>query len=695
MPETPRNPASLDPTNTAGKRARPLRTVAALLVALATLPYLNALGAGFVYDDSPLVRKHSAVQAPFDLARVLGTSYWDTREDTRLWRPFVTLSFAVDDAIANDSARTMHAVNLFVHTIVTLLAWTFVRRLGGSSAAAFASAALFAVHPLHTEAVTWISGRAELFAALGVFVAALAALRGGALALATCAAATFFAVASKESAATLPLFIAALALLGPPDRRSPWAASLVSCGALLVYLGFRFAVLGTLAGPDVTGNENAMVGTGAIDRLPTVLDAAGRYVALLVWPRVLAIDYGPPVLGLASNITGYGILGTAAALGLVATAALRRNTRLAIAAVFALLFYAVASNLLIVIGTNFAERLFYLPSFGLLWIVAEVAARAAQRSQAANIALTCVLTILLGAGAVRTFVRNTDYRDDLSLADAALAVHPNSKKMLYNRARALGNMGRHAEAISAAQEALAANANPTWTPVVLANALVALDRKDEAESTLRAVLKEDPRKLATRQRWMQLLDARGDSAAADVLAEAALDLGTLPADPGAATVFWARGARAAQSRGELELAIARWNNALELAPGSAEGWTQLGLSLFGQKRSDQARAALEHALELDPDASRAANALAWLLVDAGELDQAVGLARRAVAADASPENRDTYARALEARGDCAAAIEQAELAAEATDPEFKQRRDELVERCHPDEANADKKSAER
>jgi len=666
-----------------------------LLVALATLPYLNALEAGYVYDDSPLVRKHSAVQAPFDLARILGTPYWDTREDTRLWRPFVTLSFAVDDAVANDSARAMHAVNIFVHTLVTLLAWTFIRRLGASNAAAFASAALFAVHPLHTEAVTWISGRAELFAALGVFVASLAALRSGSLALATCATATFFAVASKESAATLPFFIAALALFGPADRRSRWAASLASFGALLIYLGARFAVLGTLAGPDVTSNENAMVGTGVIDRLPTVLDAAGRYVALLLWPRVLAIDYGPPVLGLASNITGYGVLGMATAAGLVATAALRRNTRLATAAVFALIFYAVASNLLVVIGTNFAERLFYLPSFGLLWIVGEVAGRAAQRSPAAKTALVCILTILVGSAAVRTFVRNADFRDDLSLADAALAVHPNSKKMLYNRARALGNEGRHREAVSAAQEALEAGANPTWTPIVLANSLVALHREEEAESTLRTALQNDPRRIAARLRWMQLLDARGDSAAADLLAEGALGLAALPAEPRAATVLWGRGARAAQSRGELELAITRWDNALELAPESAEGWTELGLCLFGVARASEARSAFERALDLNPTASRAANALAWLLVDAGEIDRAVDLASRAVTTDPSPENRDTYARALEARGDCTAAIEQAELAALTTSPEFQKRLAELLERCNPDEANANKKSAER
>ena len=70
------------------------------------------------------------------------------------------------------------------------------------------------------------------------------------------AAATFFAVASKESAVTLPFFIATLALIGPADRRAPWAASLVSCGALLIYLGFRFAVLGTITGPDVTSTAD-------------------------------------------------------------------------------------------------------------------------------------------------------------------------------------------------------------------------------------------------------------------------------------------------------------------------------------------------------------------------------------------------------------------------------------------------------
>ncbi|MEZ4218471.1 MAG: hypothetical protein R3E88_18495 [Myxococcota bacterium] len=667
-------------------RSRRRAATAAALVGLAVAPYLGALRGGFVYDDRGLVEHHPAVQAPFDLGAILGARYWGERRDTRLWRPVATLSFALDDAIADDDPHWMHAANVAAHALATILAWLLARALLGArtaaartaehagaadpdgrrreraEAAAFATAALFAVHPAHSEAVAWIAGRAEVLAAIGVFAALRASLAPGVGPALACGAATAFAVGAKESAAFVaPLLVALLALRSRAAR--PTAAAVgASVAALAAMLAARAFVLGGLAPPVVGVDENPMVGAGFVERLPTVLDAFGRHLALLAWPRVLAIDYGPPTLGLLPSMSARAWLGAAAACALAVLALRRRAGPASALALFVGASYAVASNAFVVIGTNFAERLFYAPSFGVLGLVAWAASRALPRATPARKrALAAALAVALAALAARTALRTRDYRDDLALADATLAVHPASPKMLYNRARELERRGRHVEAVDAAQRAVAADGDPTWAPVVLANALVGAGRADEAEGALRTALARDARNDPARRRLIELLEARGDLDGADALADEAAR------DAAAGADWLARSALGAQRRGALARAAERWEAALAAATEPRPSWHRwLGLARLGLGDAARARAALEDALALAPDDAPALNALAWLATtsdDAALRARAVALARRAVALAPTPDHRDTLARALEAAGDCRAALAEAALAA--------------------------------
>ena len=656
------------------RRRDPRGWIVAGLIALAIVPYLNALEAGFVYDDSGLVVGHAAVQGDFSPERALTAPYWRpaTARATALWRPWTTLSFAIDDAIADDSAGWMHAVNLLLHVAVVLLGFAFLLRIGAPLPAAAAAAALFAVHPLHTEAVTWISGRAELLAAIGVLGALLSATRSGLAGTLGCAAATALALGSKESAAFLPFAILLLGLArGTGTRRSlpPAAASLA---VVLLYAALRFQVLGTWGGPVPGASENPMVGTTLPERLPTVFDIAGRYVSLVAWPHPLAIDYSPPVLGLASGLTAYGVLGLATTAGLLALVAVRPRSAVGIAAGLSIAAYGVASNLVVVIGTQFAERLFYLPSLGLVFIAVTLAMQLPIPRKALGVFLCAALL----AGSVATWRHNRVYRDDLTLAEATLIVNPNSPKMSYNRARELNRSGRHAEAVREARRALELHPTP-WTRIVLANALVALDRSDEAEALLRATLASQPRSSLERSRLLELLDARNAVEEADALAEQAIEQGER-ADP------WpARAATAAWRRGDLELAAERWRAVAASHPDNAFAWREMAQAAYVSGDAADALVGFERAVELAPDDAAANNGLAWLLLDTGHsTDRALSLAREAVETDPRPEFIDTYARALHEAGRCSEALEQARRAAEL-DEEYAPRQSELERECAP------------
>jgi len=649
-----------------------------VLLCLAILPYLNSLEAGFVYDDSGLVVGHETVQAPFAVLPLVSAPYWgeDRREDTALWRPVTTLSFGVDDALFDDSARWMHAVNVGLHAIVVLLGFTLAQRLGATREVAVITAALFAVHPLHTEAVTWVSGRAELYAALWVLVALLATASRGLRRPLLCGVATFLAVGSKESAAFLPVAVAAVALTrGEPLRRTAALAGASLIG-VLAYVGLRLAALGTLGGPVARVTENPMVGTQLLERLPTVMDLAGRYVGLILWPHPLSIDYSPPALGLADGLTAYGALGLASLLALSALALIRPRDVLGRAAFLTLGAYAVASNLAVVIGTHFAERLFYLPSYFILLLLSTALARSGALETPARrrLTLTLLVAALLVAGTA-TWDRNADYRNDLTLAEATLEHSPNAAKASYNRARELQRAGRPGEALEQALHTLTLQPEDAWARIIRTDSLVALGRPGDAESLLRADLATTPHGHLERARLLVLLDERGATAEADALIEEALTLG-------ANRPPWsARGADAAQRRGDYALAAERWQDVTRRTPESAYAWGELARSLLASGAPTRAREAFERSFRLAPTDPEAANGLAWTLLATGdESARAVALAQFAVGVEPRPDFLDTAARALAAAGRCPEAREQARRAA-AQDPDYAETQAAVEQRC--------------
>jgi len=175
----------------------------------AAAPYANVVRCGFVYDDHGAIEEAPLIHSLGNTWTLLASDTWigATRQPSGLYRPLTSLSFALNWALTGASPAPFHAVNVALHVVVCLLLFAALRRLGAGSSTSFAAAVLFAVHPLHTEAVTWIVGRAELIGAaffLGGWLVHLrrddADPRVGSLV----ALLYFLAMIGKESAATLP-----------------------------------------------------------------------------------------------------------------------------------------------------------------------------------------------------------------------------------------------------------------------------------------------------------------------------------------------------------------------------------------------------------------------------------------------------------------------------------------------------------
>jgi len=430
--------------------------IAGFLVLLAAIAaYWTAVRNGFAYDDVVLIPNDPRVREA-RVWEILRTSYWNNPEFA-LYRPLTTLSFAANWVLAADRAGWFHAFNIAIHAGVSVLVFLLLRTWY-VAAAAFLGAAVFAVHPVHVEAVANVVGRSELLAALFYLGACVVWLR----ARDDSRAALLFGVpllyalglVSKESSATLP---GILVILDIASRRYPSVGSwLRGRGAsyallaivLVTYLAVRHAVVGGLA-PNRLDPIIEVLTTRA-DRMVTALQAWPVYLRLFVYPDVLLADYGPRILmplqhwnGLA--FTGLLLAGSTVLGGLLALREKRERT--AIGLFWFPITILPVSNLLIPIGVIAAERIMYLPSVALSFAVAGVTTVLMTSRRPVRAVATAGAIVILALFVVRIRTRIPDWQSTNSIMEALLRDRPDSFRALWHHARL-------AEARKQPQEAL-------------------------------------------------------------------------------------------------------------------------------------------------------------------------------------------------------------------------------------------------
>jgi hypothetical protein len=265
-----------------------------VLLCLAIGPYLNALSNDLVYDDHALITENAQVRSldPRDVLRPgLG------RYAVEWYRPLTMYSFAVNYRLGASDPVGYHVVNVLLHAACVVLVYGLALKILDLPAAAGVAAGLFAVHPIHVEAVTPASGRADLLAALFVLLAWYTALDGRASRWSRAvgvAGASFAALLAKEIAIVVwPLIaISDLAGVGLPEAASPmsrlrarYRIHVALALALAAYLLLRMVVTGNIAaaeGSSIRPLENPLVGVGAAVRLATAVWVLVKYCTLLL-----------------------------------------------------------------------------------------------------------------------------------------------------------------------------------------------------------------------------------------------------------------------------------------------------------------------------------------------------------------------------------------------------------------------------
>jgi len=612
--------------------------LAALLIATFGA-YVPSIDGEFQYDDQEIakitwVRDHT----------------WFLGDWGEMPRPLTAVTFSMNHAMSGFRPRVWHVTNILIHLSVVVLAWRFSRQilaragLGGLAAAgaaegaqqdkwkgkgkakraaaaaragllvpewtALAAAALFAVHPLSTEAVSYISQRSEALASAfylgGLLVlfswdrASDTGRRG--LLLAAAMGFQVLGLKAKPIAATMPFvwLLAAIVLPPPLERDLPWTERLkrrIGWALPLVAYTVRdaYKAVAQVAGSGHAGFDLPFV--TPLQYVATQMRALPIYVRLVLFPSGLNADWLFPF---SRSFLEPGVLaGAAFVLSLVAAAVLlvRRFGRaegewpaVARVAAFGWLFFLgmLATTSLVPLRDPFVEHRLYLATLGLVLAVTATVAVALRRLGPVRGRVVGAVLALVAVGglAAATAVRNEVWQSALALWGDASKKAPEKPRIWVNYGTALHFAGRFDEAVKAYDKSLALGFDPT-VPLELvvrntALALVRLRRYDEARARLVTYLQRAPRDGAT---LVILALVEVDTNRLDDAERAARQ--ALALDPGASRPYQILG-QVQEKRGDLQGAYDAFTTASRVDPSDP-------LPVFSMGRIEEKRGRIAEA----------------------------------------------------------------------------------------------------
>ncbi len=562
---------------------RPVFLFAALVLiaALGLLAYANILQGTFVWDDEVLVVKNTYIRDFAHIKNVFSENILGgVKRMTAFYRPLQVLTYALDFRVWQLNASGYHLTNTLLHIGAALAVYLFLLVLAVPPRVALWAGLFFVVHPVHTEAVCYVSGRADPLAAVFIFLCLTFYIRyvrrprAGLYAASMVFAAA--ALLSKEIALLLPLMVL---LYHVTSRTRVKAAGFLSLLALAAgYLVLRRAFSAHLAGEmDVT--------VPLLQRIPGAFVAYAQYLRLLVWPSGLHMEYGQPRFSFLDPGVLFGVVLLAGSVVLFVRARRRDDPLLSFAAGWFLLTLAPVANIFPV-NAYMAEHWLYLPSVGFFLAVALLLDRWAQKGAGARRCVYVLIGSAVAFYAVLTVRQNHVWRQPVLLYEAVVAHAPESPRLLNNLANIYAtDPATQDKAVALYRRAIASDPGSAFSYFNLANLYKRQGREGPAAENYRKAIELDPLYIEAYNNLGVLYFAQGrfEDAAAVLEEGARLNLVFADIHHNLGNTY--------EKLGRNDEALAAYNKAVALNPDFAPSHLNLAIAYF--KMGEYGRAA-EH-----------------------------------------------------------------------------------------------------
>ena len=589
-----------------GERPGGVRAGAAVAAGLALIVYVNALSNGFLADDVQTIAFSLAAGHPLNVHSLLLAPGVIVRGGSKgTYGPLTAWTFVAAHVMGADVQLVHHLANVVFHVIAAALVVLTAAATGLSPPAATLAGLLFAVHPIHTEAVAHIASRGSVLSTALLLLALLWWRRGGSAlrelgALTACALALLADEQALPVVLLLPLADFVLPPVASSDRRSGarrvvlYAALAVLAGA---YLVLRGAALSSAGEVDQTAlfqsNPAALLPAGL--RIVTGLKVTALAVSKLFVPAPLSADYSYRQLAGVQSLAQPGALVglfTGVALAVVANVLWTRHRVALFWMAFALLTYGIVSNVPFVADALFREDMLYLPSVGFCALVALPLARLAEVGGRTIGAV--VAAVLVVAGGTLTVLRNPVWHDGLRLAQATAAAAPESARAHRMLGTAYSDADQQDDAIKEFGRALAIYPGDKAS---LYNIGVILQRQDkpiEAITVFRRVTDLDPKYVPA---WINIAAINNTQTAFNPALDAAERAIAIRSDiPNAYVVK----GHALRGLGRFKAAREAFEQAVRLAPTQPEALLGLGATAIDLQDWEGAASAFQRLIKVAP-----------------------------------------------------------------------------------------------
>jgi len=631
------------------------RYIFGLLLLLAILVYANSFPGTFVLDDIHIAKNNPLVK-DVDLLTIFHTDYWHGMENSGLFRPLTIFSLAINRLIFGTNAWGFHLVNLLLHAGVTLLFWQTLKQWTIRPVVAFLAAALFAVHPLHTEVVDVIVGRSELLVALFLLLAFLSLRKEGSRWQYLAVLFYFAALLSKENAITF-LLLLPVAEAFCAERFTIWKerwrlyAGLAT--ATVVWLLWRtYGVTSDLPRSTLTEAAAPLAHVDTLTRVLSALEHQWIYLKLHLWPIPLQSVYSiadlPPFLSTFFSFTSLAVVTATSIFLALIVYGVKRKVWAAFFLLLYVLSFAITANLFFPIGVTMAERLTYLPS---LWFSAALAALllGEGRTRLQNNLGAIVGCLFILFFATVCLARNVDYGSEPQLWMEEVRQNPQDYLGWQNVGEVLTNHKRYVEAEAAYLQMLRLNPDypgglRSWTFFLLTQ-----DRHAEALESARrahAISEKKGERVAVA---FDSMDMAESLLALGRYAEALAVLQPAGTILSRVSRYNELRARVFNALGRDEEALAAFSKVQTIAPGSNLHY-KLALSLYRLNRLDEAHAQLKSDIEVRRGSAEVYNLIG--VIEARQEKWAAALDAFGRAIELEPDNsyyRENYERAKAAK----------------------------------------------
>ncbi|XP_076274309.1 protein O-mannosyl-transferase Tmtc3-like [Rhynchophorus ferrugineus] len=464
-----------------------LKHALSVVIALTCIAcYYNSCYCDFVFDDISAIKENRDLRPHTPISNLFFNDFWGTpmhkEQSHKSYRPLCVLTFRLNYLVSQLEPLGYHLVNMLLHAIVCLIYFRMCSMFLNDWSS-FVASMLFAVHPIHTEAVTGVVGRAEtlssvFFLAAFIFYSKATKDRKQTewkyIALSMIAIAT--AMLCKEQGITIAGVCAAYeifvvqkirlndvrqilrATVSPkssyhlPRSNAPTKRLLVLGVTTLILLLGRLQIMGSQL-PVFTRFDNPASVAPTPTRQLTYHYLISVNLWLLLFPCNLCCDWTMgtvPLIESMFDVRNLATLGTYLFIGaLVGTAFLTKNRQKSVILIMGtsllVLPFIPASNLFFPVGFVVAERVLYMPSMGFCMLIG-YGWQILSEKTGRKFGWTCVSLLILSHG-TKTYLRNWDWENEYTIFMSGLRVNQRNAKLFNNVGHALESQGKFDEAL--------------------------------------------------------------------------------------------------------------------------------------------------------------------------------------------------------------------------------------------------------